>query len=120
MLASVPNTMTPALSIAFFSRAIRFTRFFAASCCSEGTLSERSRTKKMFMPSMGSSHCSPAMASTRMRQMLVRNVSATHLRQGPNCASVRQPSQNTHASAGSTASNQRGWVNWKFIGMRDA
>ena len=44
---------------------IRLTYSRAASCCGEGTLSERSSTKKTFMPSTGRSHWRPAMASTR-------------------------------------------------------
>ena len=104
MLASVPKMMTPALSTDFFCSAILLTRDFAASCCAEGTLSERSNTKKTFIPSTGSNHCKPAMASTRARQTTTRNARAVRRRHGAICTSVFHASHAIHASAGSASS----------------
>ena len=105
MLASVPKMMTPALSFFFFWSAILLTSALAASCCADGTLSERSSTKNTFIPSTGNNHCSPAIANTSARQTMVRNPSAVHRRHGEICTSVFHASQKIHASAGS-ASNR--------------
>ncbi len=104
MLASVPKMITPALSSFFFCPAIRLTSDFAASCCADGTLSERSSTKNTFMPSTGNSDCTPAMASTSARQTMVRSASAAQRRHTAICTSVFHASQTIHASAGSASS----------------
>ena len=104
MLASVPKTMTPALSTFFFSLEMRLTYSLAASCCGEGMLSERSSAKKTFMPSTGRSHCRPAMANTRAISTTMRMPSAVQRRQGLTCTSVFQANQITHASAGASSS----------------
>ena len=105
MLASVPKMMTPALSSFFFCSAILLTRDFAASCCADGTLSERSNTKNTFMPSTGRRHCTPAMARMSALQTMTRNTNADHRRHGAICTSVFHASHAIQAIAGS-ASNR--------------
>ena len=114
MLASLPKTSTPALSTAFFRAKASLTYSRAASCWDDGMLSERSRTKKTFMPSIGRSHCKPASANPSASTMTRRTPSAIQRRTGLTCTSDFHASHTTQPTAGSINQSQTGFVNWTF------